>query len=185
MMKRLLPALALLALTACGDGTQQAPKETISEENNDQPDVRKMPVREDLFTLNLGVPEDYAEGNDWVVVMNESFGYLEVSTGEVYNLIILDTEDEEPVLDAVVTRLEQDLVFQFEVAEQHDNALLFKQFIPGADREFWHFVMVIKNDGQYYLVKDKPLVELNAYQSRKIFDALLHAAQNWNDPLES
>ncbi|TVR40183.1 MAG: hypothetical protein EA392_04400 [Cryomorphaceae bacterium] len=184
-MKRLLSVLALLALIACDNGGQQAQKETTPEESTDQPPVRKMPVHDDLYTLNLGVPEDYVEGNDWVVSMNESFGYLEVSSGDVYQLIILDTENEEPGLDAVVTRLESDLVFQLEIAERLDNALLFKQYIPGTDREFWHFVVVFKNQDQYYIVKDQPLVELNAYQSRKIFDALLHAANNWNDPTQS
>ncbi len=158
-------------LASCGQGEKKS-TETTNESVQEQP-FELIPIKSDGFSLMMAIPEDYRKGNELIVEMNEAYGQLEVSSGEVFHVEILEETGDR---NQLIQKLEQDLVFDFEVVEENEAGILYRQFLPQGGQEFWHFYISTQYENRDYVIKDVSMSELNEFQSRKIYDALTFAA---------
>lgn len=177
--KFLITTILLLGLGACtspdsGSGTNENSTEVLEE----SPDVQRLDIFEEVFNLSIALPQDYALDNPPRINFNPAFGHMEVKCGEVFALIITE---ESGNIDETIEQLERDLVFKYEIEDQTNRGLLYKQFIPGSDREFWHFYVMVPGSVTGYVVRDAQMDELNAHQSRKIYDAIVYGATKYNE----
>lgn len=161
----------LFVLAGCDTG----PTEATEKENKEKPvelPFEVITIDQDGYNLPIAVPKEYLADNELNVEFNDAVGDIEVRCGEEYQLVISDLPSD---TGALLERLERDLVFKYEVVEHVGDAMLYKQFLPNNERTFWHFYVVVEHDDSEYVIKDAPLSELNEYESRKIFEALLYA----------
>lgn len=166
--------LVLVSLASC-NSEEKEEKAPVQTETADAREYEMVPIQHEGFDLFIAIPEDYREGNKLMVEMNEAYGQLEVSSGDVFQVEITEEEADR---NQLVEHLENDLVFQHELVEENDQAVLYRQFLKGTDQEFWHFYVHIQSGERQYVIKDSDMGELNKYQSRKIFEALKYAALN-------
>lgn len=176
--KFLMTAILLLGLGACtssdsGNGVSEDSNEVVEQ----GPTVQRLDISEEVFQLSIAIPQDYALDNPPRINFNPAFGHMEVKCGDVFALIITE---ESGNIDETIEQLERDLVFKYEIEDQTNRGLLYKQFIPGSDREFWHFYVMVPGSETGYVVRDAQVDELNAHQSRKIYDALVYGATKYN-----
>lgn len=174
----LMTAVMLLGLGACtssdsGNGTNENSTEVLEE----SPAVQRLDISEEVFNLSIALPQDYALDNPPRIDFNPAFGHLEVKCGDVFGLIITEESGD---INEVIEQLERDLVFKYEIEEQTSNSLLYKQFFSGNNQEFWHFYVILPGSETNYVVRDAQMDELNAHQSRKIYDALIYGATKYN-----
>lgn len=165
---------ALATLVSC-NSEEKEEKASARTETADVPEYEIIPIQHEGFDLSIAIPEDYREGNKLVVEMNEAYGQLEVTSGDVFQVEITEEEGDRQQL---FQHLENDLVFEYEIAEENEQSVLYRQYLPSGDQEFWHFYLHIQSGDRQYIIKDSDLSELNEYQSRKIFEALKYAALN-------
>lgn len=177
--KFLMTAMLLLGLGACtssdsGNGINEDSTEVAEE----APAVQRLDISEEVFQLSIGLPQDYALDNPPQINFNPAFGHLEVKCGGVFALNITE---ESGNINEVIEQLERDLVFKYEIEEQTSKGLLYRQYISGSNQEFWHLYVIVPGSETGYVVRDAQLNELNAHQSRKIYDALVYGAKKYNE----
>lgn len=175
-MKNTLILFSLICLLGSSCNTSTDSK----SEGKETPAPAELPVEvvtidQEGYKLPIAIPKEYLADSELSITFNGASGDLEVACGEDYQLIISDIPGD---TEALLKRLETDLVFKFEVVEQKNQGLLYKQFLPNNERTFWHFYVVVDHEGAQFVIKDGPLSELNEYHSRKIFEALLHATEH-------
>lgn len=176
MKLQILFLIASIALWSCNPSEQQKESETVEEAPNEQ-SFELVEIDHEGFVLQLPVPVDYYNPNEFSVEMNPAYGQLEVSAGNVFQVEIIEETGNK---ENLIADLERDLVFEFEVVEDIENGLLYRQFIPNGGKEFWHYYVLVDHNNRQYVVKDAAMSELNEYQSRKIFKALAQGTESGN-----
>lgn len=178
MKSALLSFGILLLFSACGPTEKQTDTGSPEEPSKEEQPFEMVHIEHEGFDLNIAIPDDYNGDNQMRVEMNEAFGQLEIQSGEVFNIKVVE---EKGSIQKLLDRLESEMVFDYQLIEENETGVLYRQYIPGDEQqEFWHFYFNFQSNGRDYIIEDASMSELNEYQSRKIFDALNHAVQQGN-----
>lgn len=179
MKSTLLYFSILLLFSACGPTEKQTDPESTQEISKKEQPFEMVHIQHEGFALNIAIPDDYKGDNPLRVEMNEAFGQLEIQSGEVFNINVVE---EKGGIQKLLGRLESEMVFEYQLIEENQTGVLYRQYIPGEEQEdFWHFYFSFQSNGTDYVIEDASMSELNEYQSRMIFNALNHAVQQGND----
>lgn len=169
------PLIAILAFASC-NSTETNQQEATEQAPEEQP-FERTEIDTLGFKLTIAIPEDYRRGNVLEIEMNEAYGQLEIRSGDVFHLeIIEETANQEQLIQ----QLEQDLIFDFSVVEENEAGILYRQYLPQGGQEFWHFYIAAQQQNRQYIIRDASMSELNEYQSRKMFEALSYAILSRN-----
>lgn len=169
----------LLLFTACGPTENQTDKNKSQEASKEVQPFEMVHIQHEGFDFHIAIPNDYRGDNPLRVEMNEAFGQLEIQSGEVFNLRVVEDKGS---IQQLLERLESEMVFDYQLIEENKTGVLYRQYIPGDEQqEFWHVYFNFQSNGKDYILEDASMSELNEYQSRKIFDALNYAIQKRKD----
>lgn len=169
----------LLLFAACGPTEKQTDAESSEETPKEEQPFEMVHIEHEGFDLNIAIPDDYNGDNPLRIEMNEAFGQLEIQSGEVFHIKVVE---EKGNIQKILDRLESEMVFDYQLIEENQSGVLYRQYIPGDEQQdFWHFYFNFQSNGKDYVIEDASMSELNEYQSRMIFNALNYAVQQGND----
>lgn len=178
MKSLLLVCAATLTLWGCAPGSNADPKASETDVSAaieyDGEKIEAIHISQDGFELDLAAPIDYRKGNRLVVEFDPAFGHMVVRSGPVYQLEIIQQKGS---FQDLLETLESDMVFRYQLFGETKTSTLYRQYIPDTEEEFWHFYFTFSHNGEDYVIKDAAMSELNEYQSRKIYKALLWAVE--------
>lgn len=168
-MKLFYCCLIARALWACDSPSTPAEASPVTAVDADAENYTVLNISNESFIFDLAVPRDIAEANEVAVNLNEAFGHLQVTAGKFFDLEITQ---EQGSLEQLRTQLDETLIFEYEIVEESEGAVLYRQSIPGEGNTFWHIYAFMSSGGEHYLFRDVSQSELSEAQSRMIFDAM-------------
>lgn len=168
-MKLLYCCLIAGTLWACDSPTQPAETNPDTEVDANAKNYTVLSVSNESFVFDLAVPRELAEENEVKVNLNEAFGHLRVTAGKFFDLEITQ---EQGSSEQLRKQLDETLIFEYEIVEESEGAVLYRQSIPGEDNDFWHIYAFMTSGGEDYLLRDVSQSELSEAQSRIIFAAM-------------
>lgn len=168
-MKLLYCCFIAGALWACDTPSEPTEATTDVEVDPGAENYTVVSVNTESFVFDLAVPRELTEKNEVEVNLNEAFGHLRVTVGEFFDLEITQEQGNTVQL---FKELDETLVFEYEVVEETEGAVIYRQSIPGEGHSFWHVYAFMSSGGTPYLLRDASQSELSEAQSRMIFEAM-------------
>lgn len=168
-MRTLFCCFIVGGLWACS--TPNSPEQRSAEPPEEAVDSRYtvLNISEESFDFDIAIPRTLAKEQEIEIEQNEAFGHLRVAAGKSF---ALEVTQEKGSMEQLQKQLDETLVFDYEVVEESEGAVLYRQSIPGEENDFWHVYAFMASNGDDYLLRDVSQSELNEAQSRMIFEAL-------------
>ena len=150
-MKYLVPALAVLLFTSCGDGKKEAAAQ-MADTSAVGPPTYVIDLMAHDLPLLVDLGDRSTLGSDSAtVVWNEEFGHLLVNAGEHFAITISEAPGDIPRLKA---DLERDMLRKHTVIEETPDKLVYRSQYPDADLVFVHFHQAITVGDRTFVVED-------------------------------
>lgn len=166
----------LFFVWSCGSETQNEEKSSSTEVTHesvvevDDPEWDDIAVLSGGFKFSLKVPSKSIANSKSLITYHEDNGELELSVGEMYNLIIIEDDFQ---MQSMKDEIMNHPFYKAEMIVENDSSLVYRFYTEGGSKEAWHIYAERSVAGSNLLIRSNSEMEFNEYETRKMLESAL------------